>query len=84
MRPREICALIGPNGVGKTTTLRCIMGLARLSAGQTWLDGRPHPDPAARSRVASVPEAPTVYEPVTVWEHLELVGCWRAGRRCAG
>lgn len=51
---------MGRNGAGKTTVLRYILGLARLSAGQTWLDGRPRPDPAAmrqrrKARVDSVP-----------------------------
>ena len=55
-----MCALTGPNGAGKTTMLRCVIGPAHLSAGQVWLDGRPHPDPAARSRVAPVPEVQTV------------------------
>ena len=30
---REIVAVIGRNGVGKTTTMRCLIGLLRASAG---------------------------------------------------
>lgn len=42
----EIAAVLGPNGVGKTTFLRCLMGLLRWREGRTLLGGR---------NIASVP-----------------------------
>jgi branched-chain amino acid transport system ATP-binding protein len=36
----EIIALIGANGAGKTTTLRALTGLAPITAGEIWCDGR--------------------------------------------
>jgi len=36
----EIVALIGANGAGKTTTLRALTGLAPITAGEIWCDGR--------------------------------------------
>jgi iron complex transport system ATP-binding protein len=41
VRPGEIWALVGPNGVGKTTLLATLAGLQRPSGGEVWMDGRP-------------------------------------------
>lgn len=35
----EVLTILGPNGVGKTTLLKCMMGLLRWNSGQTLLDG---------------------------------------------
>ncbi len=42
--PGTITAILGPNGVGKTTLLHIILGLLKPQAGQVWLDGRPQAD----------------------------------------
>ncbi len=42
--PGSITAILGPNGVGKTTLLHIILGLLKPQAGQVWLDGRPQAD----------------------------------------
>lgn len=44
IRPGTITAILGPNGVGKTTLLHIILGLLKPQAGQVWLDGRPQAD----------------------------------------
>ena len=41
VRPGEVVAITGPNGVGKTTFSRCLCGLLREKAGQITLDGKP-------------------------------------------
>jgi ABC-2 type transport system ATP-binding protein len=53
--PGEITGFIGVNGAGKSTTLRCILGLAAPDAGEITLFGRPA-DAAARRRVGFLPE----------------------------
>ena len=39
LRPGEVCALIGPNGSGKTTVLRLLAGVYRPDAGRVLVDG---------------------------------------------
>jgi iron complex transport system ATP-binding protein len=40
VRPGEFWALLGPNGIGKTTLLRCLAGLHEPSAGEVLLESR--------------------------------------------
>ena len=71
----EILGLVGPNGAGKTTTLRSLAGILVPSAGEIRIDGHEMAgDPlAAKRRLALVPDAPSHFQSLTVWEHLELV-----------
>jgi branched-chain amino acid transport system ATP-binding protein len=70
----EAIGLMGRNGMGKTTTLRSIMGLTRPSRGQVRVGGVSlHRHPAfrvARAGVAIVPEGRQVFRQLTVREHL--------------
>jgi iron complex transport system ATP-binding protein len=38
--PGEVLCILGPNGCGKTTLLRCISGALKLKQGTAWLDGK--------------------------------------------
>jgi branched-chain amino acid transport system ATP-binding protein len=76
VRAGEIVALVGANGVGKTTTLRAISGLLRPTGGEVWLsgeriDGRPPHEVVARG-LLQVPEGRKVFPSLTVRENLEL------------
>lgn len=51
----ELVALIGPNGCGKTTLLRCLLGLQRIDAGEVRLLGEP-PGPHVLRRIGYVPQ----------------------------
>jgi branched-chain amino acid transport system ATP-binding protein len=70
----EVVGLIGRNGVGKSTTLKTIMGLVNASAGRIVYDGRPISGlPAhrlARSGIAYVPEDRRIFKLLTVMENL--------------
>ena len=70
----EAVALLGRNGVGKTTTLRAIMGLVPRSAGKVSFDGAdfdtiaPHRVP--RMGVGYVPQGRGIFPNLTVYENL--------------
>ncbi|HEX7044571.1 MAG TPA: ABC transporter ATP-binding protein [Burkholderiales bacterium] len=78
VREREILALLGRNGAGKTSTLRTIARLAspQLRAGEIWLDGLPLHEmsawQAARHGVGLVPEDRRIFGGLTVEENLKL------------
>ncbi|MDE2573420.1 MAG: ABC transporter ATP-binding protein [bacterium] len=54
VRSGEVLALVGPNGVGKTTLLRAMVGLHSPSAGDVLIDGLPLRGMAARERARRV------------------------------
>jgi branched-chain amino acid transport system ATP-binding protein len=78
----EVVGLLGRNGVGKSTTLKTIMGLVRPSHGTIALDGQRltgmAPHQVARRGVAWVPEDRRVFRLLTVYENLRT-GLDRAG-----
>jgi ABC-2 type transport system ATP-binding protein len=75
--PGECVALIGANGSGKSTAVRAMAGLLEPSTGTVRVCGHdPHHEPdaeAARAALALVPDAPLLYDDLTVRQHLELV-----------
>ncbi len=79
----ECVALLGRNGVGKTTTLRSIIGLTPPYRGRVLWRGRDitgwPPHRAARAGIGFVPEDRRIFAELTVWENLE-VGARAAGR----
>lgn len=72
----QIVALMGRNGVGKTTTLRSIMGLAPPRRGSVVFGGRTisgmAPHRVARLGVGWVPEDRRIFPELTVWENLDI------------
>jgi branched-chain amino acid transport system ATP-binding protein len=70
----ECAALLGRNGVGKTTTLRAIMGLARKSSGTVEFEGfdlaRCQPHEIPRRGVGYVPQGRGIFPNLTVLENL--------------
>jgi ABC-2 type transport system ATP-binding protein len=75
IQPGEIVGLLGPNGAGKTTALRCIAGILRPTAGRVLINGADVvlDQARAKSRLSFVPEVPSLYELLTVEEHLRFV-----------
>ena len=72
----ECVCLLGRNGVGKTTTLRSVMGLTPPSAGQVRFKSRDitgwAPYRVARAGIGFVPEDRRVFAELSVWENLEV------------
>src|ERR1700739_1632241 len=75
----ELVTLLGSNGGGKTTTMRAIWGLRRLTRGSVWFEGRDISRMKAHMRVAKgivqAPEGRGVFPGMTVTENLEM-GCY--------
>jgi len=73
----QCVALIGANGSGKSTAVRTISGLLEPTEGTVRVCGfDPHREPeaeAARAALAVVPDAPMLYDDLTVRQHLSLV-----------
>jgi ABC-2 type transport system ATP-binding protein len=73
----QCVALIGANGSGKSTAVRTISGLLVPTEGTVRVCGHdPHSEPdgeAARAALALVPDAPMLYDDLTVRQHLSLV-----------
>jgi branched-chain amino acid transport system ATP-binding protein len=80
----ECVCLLGRNGVGKTTTMRSVMGLLRPTSGTVrWKDTditgwSPHR--IAHAGIGFVPEDRRIFPELTVWENLD-VGARAARRR---
>ncbi|MEW4371554.1 ABC transporter ATP-binding protein [Paenibacillus kandeliae] len=70
----EMIGLIGLNGAGKSTTMKHILGLMTPQGGEVQIHGTTLQGDAQqyRSSLAFVPEAPQLYEEMTVREHLEF------------
>ena len=70
-------AIVGRNGMGKTTLCQAIMGMVRVSEGEVTLDGQPMaglpPFRIARHGIALVPQGRRTFPSLSVHEHLRLV-----------
>ncbi|HEY7652271.1 MAG TPA: ABC transporter ATP-binding protein [Methylomirabilota bacterium] len=78
----ECVCLLGRNGVGKTTTMRSIIGLTPPRLGRVvWkgreVTGRP-PYQIARAGIGFIPEDRRIFADLTVWENLDVAS--RGGR----
>jgi heme ABC exporter ATP-binding subunit CcmA len=71
--PGEVVAVLGANGVGKTTLLRCLAGLQRATGRVSVLGRPPVDEPGFWRDVVMVGDEPTWYPGLTVREHLELM-----------
>src|SRR5262245_41514665 len=71
-----VFGFLGPNGSGKTTTIRCLLGLARPTGGSCRLLGAPTPErlPDVVGRVGSVVETPALYPTFSGRRNLRLLG----------
>ncbi len=74
VRQGEIYGYLGPNGSGKTTTIKVLMGLIRATAGVVEIFGKPVGNVEIRRRIGFLPEAPYFYDYLTAEEFLTFYG----------
>jgi branched-chain amino acid transport system ATP-binding protein len=83
VRPGEVVTLLGRNGVGKTTTLKSIMGMIERRSGSVRFDGRElirlASDAIARAGIAICPEERGIFASLDVRENLLLPPQLRPG-----
>ena len=74
-RPGEVTGYLGPNGSGKTTTLKMITGLIEMTFGQILFQGKPIQDDlvAYKGSMGYVPEEPYLYNHLSGAEYLTMV-----------
>ena len=81
----ECLALMGRNGVGKTTLLKCLMGVLPVAGGQVQFDGRDitrlKPHQRAAAGIAYVPQGREIFARLTVEENLLMGMAVHSGSR---
>lgn len=76
VRQGEIFGFLGPNGSGKTVTIKMLTGLLPMSAGEAWVDGvdvRRDPD-GVRPRIGYMSQKFSLYDDLTAGENLRFYG----------
>ena len=74
VRAGEIFGYVGPNGSGKTTTLKLLTGLLKPDRGDARVLGEPLASRAWRFRAGYLPEHPYLYDYLTAAEYLDYAG----------
>ena len=72
----SVISLLGRNGVGKTTTLRAIMNVAKTTSGEICMRGKSinslSTEKRARNGIGYVPQGRDIFANLTVWENLKV------------
>jgi len=74
IEPREVFGLLGPNGSGKTTTIKMMLGLLYPTRGRISVLGQPPTDVAVKSRIGYLPEESYLYRFLDARETLDYYG----------
>ena len=71
----ELFGFIGRNGIGKSTTIDCVIGVKKFDAGEIEIEGYSIKEEPliAKSRFGYVASEPTCYETMTGYEYLEFI-----------
>jgi ABC-2 type transport system ATP-binding protein len=70
VEPGVVTGLLGPAGCGKTTLMRAVVGVQRITSGTITVFGEPAGSPSLRARIGYVTQAPSVYDDLTIEENL--------------
>ncbi len=74
IRTNEVFGLLGPNGSGKTTTLKMLLGLLHPTKGKALILGGDGADPKINSRIGFLPEESYLYKYLNARETLDFYG----------
>src|SRR4051794_38656965 len=74
VRRGEIFGLLGPNGSGKTTTIKLLLGLLFPTEGDSLIFGRPASDVSKNERIGYLPEESYLYKFLNAEETLHFYG----------
>jgi ABC-2 type transport system ATP-binding protein len=74
IRTGEIFGLLGPNGSGKTTTIKLLLGLLFPTDGEAFVFGKPAADVRKNERVGYLPEESYLYRFLNAEETLDFYG----------
>ena len=74
VRPNEVFGFLGPNGSGKTTTLKMLLGLLHPTKGRALVLGGDGADPKINSRIGFLPEESYLYRYLNARETLDFYG----------
>src|SRR3954452_25063460 len=74
IRRGEIFGLLGPNGSGKTTTIKLLLGLLFPTDGEAFVFGQPAADVRKNERVGYLPEESYLYRFLSAEETLDFYG----------
>ncbi len=74
IRPGEVFGLLGPNGSGKTTTIKMLLGLLYPTRGRISLFGKSPSDVAVKARIGFLPEESYLYRFLVAHETLDYYG----------
>lgn len=73
-RQGRVLGLIGENGAGKSTIVKCLTGIHRPTSGNIRVDGQPHdfrrPQDAAVAGIAAIHQEPSMFDDLTVAENI--------------
>jgi urea transport system ATP-binding protein len=82
-QPGKVTVLLGRNGVGKTTLLKCLMGLVPIKSGSISFDGKTidkaAPYDRARAGIGFVPQGREIFGRLTVEENLRMGLAYQSG-----
>ncbi len=83
----KVLTLLGRNGVGKTTLLKCLMGVLPASSGGVLFEGRDitrlKPHERARAGIAYVPQGREIFARLTVEENLLMGMATKSGKKAS-
>lgn len=80
IRPGEIFGLVGPDGAGKTTTMRMLTGILERSAGKISVLGQERLE-NIKADIGYVPQKFSLYGDLTVMENIRLIGALYGAER---